>query len=156
MDPKTPKYKLCTAGYNDLKEYIGAKSPLVIFLGIETVKLTEPRQTFSDSNDDEDSKIAWFAIDITDMTEAELRKIHPDAEVLALFPGAMSLTPEHGALFAQSRSIMAWHDRYQFCPTCGSKTVVGDAGYKRTCAKPECKSLKGKAIQTVQCHRQYL
>ena len=143
MDPRAPKYKLCTAGYKDVKQIIEDKSPLVIFLGIETVKLTEPRQTFPDSNDNDDSKIAWFAIDSTDMTDVQLRKIHPDAEVLGLFPGAMSLTPEHGALFAQSRSIMAWHDRYKFCPTCGSKTKVDDAGYKRTCVNAECKSLKG-------------
>ena len=144
VDPKTPKYRLCTAGYKDIKEYIDANSPLVIFLGLQTVKLTEPRQTFSESTDVDDSLIAWFSIDVTDMADTDIRKIHPDAEVLGFFPGAMSLIPNHGALFAQARSVMAWHDRYQFCPTCGSKTTVGDAGYKRTCTTTDCRSLKGE------------
>ena len=144
VDPKSLKYTLCTAGYKDIKEFVVAKSPLVVFLGLETVKLTEPRQTFSESPAEDDSLIAWFAIDVTDMTDAEIRKVHPDAEILGFFPGAISLTPKHGALFAQSRSIMAWHNCYQFCPTCGSKTIVADAGYKRTCTQTDCKSLKGK------------
>ena len=144
VDPKAPKYKLCTAGYEDIREHMVTKSPLVIFLGLETVNLTEPRQTFSDLVDTDDSVIAWFAVDVTGMTDEEIGSIHPDAEVLGLFPGTMSLTPNHAALFAQARSVMTWHDRYQFCPTCGSETTIADAGYKRKCKKADCKSLKGK------------
>ncbi|XP_034547361.1 peroxisomal NADH pyrophosphatase NUDT12 [Notolabrus celidotus] len=44
---------------------------------------------------------------------------------------------------AQARSVLAWHGRYSFCPTCGSGTRMEEAGYKRSCLNPDCRSLKG-------------
>ncbi|KAI3372964.1 hypothetical protein L3Q82_023398, partial [Scortum barcoo] len=44
---------------------------------------------------------------------------------------------------AQARSVLAWHGRYSFCPTCGSSTKVEEAGYKRSCLNSDCRSLKG-------------
>lgn len=44
---------------------------------------------------------------------------------------------------AQARSVLAWHSRYRFCPTCGSDTKVEEAGYKRTCLRAGCRSLQG-------------
>lgn len=37
-----------------------------------------------------------------------------------------------GAL-AQARSLVAWHHNSQFCPKCGTKTNVVNAGYARRC-----------------------
>lgn len=44
---------------------------------------------------------------------------------------------------AQARSVLAWHSRYSFCPTCGSSTRLEEGGYKRSCLNSDCKSLKG-------------
>lgn len=44
---------------------------------------------------------------------------------------------------AQARSVLAWHSRYKFCPTCGSATKVEEGGYKRVCLKEDCPSLQG-------------
>lgn len=46
-------------------------------------------------------------------------------------------------VLAQARSVLAWHSRYSFCPTCGSGTKLEEAGYKRSCLNSDCKSLKG-------------
>lgn len=44
---------------------------------------------------------------------------------------------------AQARSVLAWHSRYGFCPTCGSGTKMEEGGYKRSCLNPDCRSLNG-------------
>ncbi len=147
-NPKAAKFKLCIAGYNDIKNHISDKKPLIVFLGIETVKLAmPPSKQDSSKPEGPETTVAWFAVDVTGVSEADLHKIHPQVEILGIFPGAMSLTPDHGAIYAQARSVTAWHDRYQFCPTCGAKTTVQDAGYKRQCTDSECRSLKGKCVR---------
>lgn len=52
-----------------------------------------------------------------------------------------SLRP--AGVVAQARSVLAWHSRYSFCPTCGSGTKAEEGGYKRSCLNSDCKSLKG-------------
>nr|XP_021143752.1 peroxisomal NADH pyrophosphatase NUDT12 isoform X2 [Columba livia] len=44
---------------------------------------------------------------------------------------------------AQARSVLAWHNRYRFCPTCGSATKIEEGGYKKICLKEGCPSLQG-------------
>ncbi|KAM5299356.1 NAD-capped RNA hydrolase NUDT12 isoform 3-T3 [Ctenodactylus gundi] len=44
---------------------------------------------------------------------------------------------------AQARSVLAWHSRYKFCPTCGNATRIEEGGYKRVCLKEDCPSLHG-------------
>lgn len=46
-------------------------------------------------------------------------------------------------IVAQARSVLAWHDRYSFCPTCGSSTSLEEGGYKRSCLNSDCRSLEG-------------
>lgn len=46
-------------------------------------------------------------------------------------------------VIAQARSVLAWHNRYRFCPTCGSATKIEEGGYKKTCLKEDCPSLQG-------------
>ncbi len=152
VDPKSPKYQLCLAGYKDIAEYLKTTSLLVVFLGLETVKLTEPRQTFADSaTNEDDSVVAWFAVDASGLTDKQLQAVHPDAEILSTYPIAMNLMSKHASIFGQARSVMAWHNRYEFCPTCGASTTVNDAGYKRTCTNNECRSLKGNSRSSHQC-----
>ncbi|XP_075267127.1 NAD-capped RNA hydrolase NUDT12 isoform X3 [Opisthocomus hoazin] len=58
------------------------------------------------------------------------------------------LAASHGRVLqegvvAQARSVLAWHNRYRFCPTCGSATKIEEGGYKKTCLKEDCPSLQG-------------
>lgn len=50
--------------------------------------------------------------------------------------------PSKGVV-AQARSVLAWHSRYKFCPTCGSATNIEEGGYKRVCVRENCPSLQG-------------
>ncbi|KAJ3321663.1 Peroxisomal NADH pyrophosphatase nudt12 [Boothiomyces sp. JEL0866] len=55
-------------------------------------------------------------------------------------PAAFKLPNMEAALFAQARSMIDWNARYIYCPTCSTKTISSDVGYKRTCENKECVS----------------
>ena len=58
-------------------------------------------------------------------------------------PAAFKLTSRDAAIVAQARALVDWNARRPFCPSCGSKTVSKEAGYKRYCTKDDCKAHKG-------------
>lgn len=62
-----------------------------------------------------------------------------------LYDSHYSLVPSvrPPGVVAQARSVLAWHSRYSFCPTCGSGTRLEEGGYKRSCLNSDCRSLKG-------------
>ena len=51
-------------------------------------------------------------------------------------PAAFVLPARDIAIAGQGKSLLDWHKRHGFCPNCGSKTDVSEAGYKRVC--PNC------------------
>nr|XP_009858585.1 peroxisomal NADH pyrophosphatase NUDT12 isoform X1 [Ciona intestinalis] len=55
----------------------------------------------------------------------------------------MMLQKNESGLVAQARSVLAWHERYNFCPTCGNETIMKDFGYKRLCISESCTTHKG-------------
>ena len=40
------------------------------------------------------------------------------------------------AIMGQAKAMIDWHQRHGFCARCGTRSVIGDAGYKRVC--PSC------------------
>lgn len=40
------------------------------------------------------------------------------------------------AILAQAKAMIDWHVRHGFCAQCGNKTIIQEAGYKRSC--PSC------------------
>ncbi|TWW60804.1 Peroxisomal NADH pyrophosphatase NUDT12 [Takifugu flavidus] len=46
-------------------------------------------------------------------------------------------------IVAHARAVLVWHNRYSFCPICGSGTSVEEGGHKRRCLNLKCRSLKG-------------
>jgi len=87
---------------------------------------------------------AWFAIDTLKYDE----KVENIAQ---LFEGGSFLEgnfvritsvrdKSEASIISQARSMFCWHDRNQFCSTCGSKVIIQDAGYKHTCTNSSCKS----------------
>ena len=54
----------------------------------------------------------------------------------------MAVASEAGIL-AQARSMLDWIARNRFCSTCGHKTNVVWAGYKRECSNPACNTHVG-------------
>ncbi|KAJ3085298.1 Peroxisomal NADH pyrophosphatase nudt12 [Quaeritorhiza haematococci] len=60
-----------------------------------------------------------------------------------LRPHAFALEGPEAAMAAQGHSMVDWHARNKFCPACGSRTNLGEAGYKRVCTNESCISHKG-------------
>jgi NAD+ diphosphatase len=46
---------------------------------------------------------------------------------------AMLLPDKDTAILGQAKALIDWHQRHGFCPRCGGRTTLADAGYKRVC-----------------------
>jgi len=46
---------------------------------------------------------------------------------------AMLLPDKDTAILGQAKALIDWHQRHGFCPRCGNRTTLADAGYKRVC-----------------------
>lgn len=140
-EPKTT-FKLLRGRYMDLRKRLEQPPDLLIFLGTEH------------NNSNSQSKVqerAWFAFAANDFEDTEVESLNSQAQWLQPLPGVFVLDPTEAGIYAQARSILAWHDRYGFCPTCGNKTTPAEAGYKRECGDDECRSRKGVLSLGTQC-----
>ena len=45
------------------------------------------------------------------------------------------LPPDELALYGGARSLLDWHARHRFCPTCGGPTVLAKGGWQRDCTQ---------------------
>jgi len=45
----------------------------------------------------------------------------------------MLLPDRDTAILGQAKALIDWHQRHGFCPRCGGRTTLADAGYKRVC-----------------------
>lgn len=121
----------CT--YEQLKPYLEADhKPTVVFLGVDDSSSSEGQQ-----------RNGWFAVDVSSLSTEEIDKLCPHAERLSIHPRMLQMPRTEAAIVGHARSMLAWLDRYQFCPTCGSTTDIRDAGYKRVCVKDDCRSKAG-------------
>ncbi|ELT96544.1 hypothetical protein CAPTEDRAFT_220786 [Capitella teleta] len=119
------EYRLMTSKYADLSVVFHNQTPAVIFLGV-----------------DPSGEVPWFAVDVSHVPEEKIKDIHPYAEIMG-YRSIFSFKKAEAAICGQARTLLAWHDRYQFCPTCGAKTTIEEGGYKRKCTDANCRSLKG-------------
>jgi len=86
-----------------------------------------------------DGDRAVFALDIS--TPEDPSKSAPlaglgyfrDARV-----AASMVSLKDSGIIAQAKALIDWHQRHGFCPRCGTRTDMMDAGYRRLCSK--CKS----------------
>ncbi|XP_071339991.1 NAD-capped RNA hydrolase NUDT12 [Trachinotus anak] len=137
--------KLCRFRYEAVKDLLQKPATVLIFLGVE--RRRNPSSTTSSPQTEEGvhEPPAWFAIS-TDEDAAELLKRCKEKN--CSFPKTpnrdlLKLNEEEAGVVAQARSVLAWHSRYSFCPTCGSSTRLEEGGYKRTCLNSDCRSLQG-------------
>jgi NAD+ diphosphatase len=77
---------------------------------------------------------ALFALDVSAANDPE------NAGPLAGFGrfneargAAMALPMKDAAIMGQAKAMIDWHNRHGFCPNCGSRTQLADAGYRRHC-----------------------
>ncbi|XP_028661148.1 peroxisomal NADH pyrophosphatase NUDT12 [Erpetoichthys calabaricus] len=139
-DPEKHLIKLCRFGIEDVKELLANPETVLIFLGAES----KPPQEYLKGNNIFDEQIVWFALNSSDVSIEKFRSKFAECYfVVSAMPGLLQLAEEEAGIVAQARSVFAWHTRYSFCPTCGSETKIEEAGYKRTCLKTDCPSLRG-------------
>ncbi|KAM8866450.1 NAD-capped RNA hydrolase NUDT12 isoform 2-T2 [Synchiropus picturatus] len=130
--------RLCRFRYQAVQDLLQKPLTLIVFLGVE-------RKTALSSSGAGPDPPAWFALS-TDEDQSELLKLCREKN--CSFPTTpnrdlLKLSEEEAGVLAQARSVLAWHSRYSFCPTCGSRTSVEEAGHKRSCLNSDCKSLRG-------------
>jgi NAD+ diphosphatase len=82
-----------------------------------------------------DGDTAYFAIDISaardPANEGPLAGLGHFRDLRA---AAMSgLLERDIAILGQAKAMIDWHERHGFCPKCGARTALGDAGYRRHC-----------------------
>ncbi|KAM4577215.1 NAD-capped RNA hydrolase NUDT12 [Odontesthes bonariensis] len=139
-DAEKGETKLCRLRYEEVKDLLQKPSTVLIFIGMERTKSPSCQ-----TEDGAPEPPVWFAIN-TDEDAAELLK--RCRETNCSFPKTpnrdlLKLGEEEAGVVAQARSVLAWHNRYSFCPTCGSGTRLEEGGYKRSCLNSDCRSLKG-------------
>ncbi|XP_043920165.1 NAD-capped RNA hydrolase NUDT12 [Protopterus annectens] len=140
------KICLCRLKYEDVKEILDKPEKItVIFLGVE--KQTSEASLKSLTNHvlkGGDGLVSWFALEADGISVDQFRGKHPTCHILSSARlSLLQLVDEEAGVVAQARSVLAWHKRYGFCPTCGSPTKIEEGGYKRTCLKDDCSSHKG-------------
>ncbi|XP_053557499.1 NAD-capped RNA hydrolase NUDT12 [Bombina bombina] len=142
-----PEIRLCRLQLEDVKEYLSKPEEVsLIFLGVEKQLKDVPRssETNNDTGKNEDGKVAWFALNVESLSAEPFENKYEGCYFLQPpMPALLQLTVNEAGILAQARSVLAWHSRYKFCPTCGSGTIIEEGGYKRTCIKEECSSLRG-------------
>ncbi|CAM4671452.1 unnamed protein product [Lepidochelys kempii] len=138
-----PEVRLCRLCHKDVKEYMSQTEEVtLIFLGVELQLATLSGGVLKE--DEEDGLVAWFALSINATFAEQFKQKHEDCYFLhPPMPALLQLTEKEAGVVAQARSLLAWHNRYQFCPTCGSATKIEEGGYKTTCLKEDCPSLQG-------------
>jgi NAD+ diphosphatase len=77
---------------------------------------------------------AYFALDVSAANDPEntgpLVGFGRFTEARA---SAMALPMKDAAIMGQAKAMIDWHNRHGFCPNCGARTTLSDAGYRRHC-----------------------
>ncbi|XP_043103847.1 peroxisomal NADH pyrophosphatase NUDT12 [Puntigrus tetrazona] len=125
------RVELCKLRSGGVQELLTHSRTLELFLGVQ-------------KGPEVDGGPAWFALGTEDDPSELLKDRDPSSYFLqGTLPGLLRLSDDDAGVLAQARSLLAWHSRYRFCPTCGGETRVEEAGYKRTCLRAGCRSLQG-------------
>ncbi|KAM9367544.1 NAD-capped RNA hydrolase NUDT12 [Phaethornis superciliosus] len=140
--------KLCRLYHKDVEQYMNqTEESTLVFLGVELelhVNLLAVRNGRVLQEDEEDGLVAWFALSVDSASAEKFKQNHENCYFLQPpIPALLQLPEKEAGVVAQARSVLAWHSHYRFCPTCGSATKTEEGGYKKTCLKEDCPSLKG-------------
>ncbi|XP_050973276.1 peroxisomal NADH pyrophosphatase NUDT12 [Labeo rohita] len=129
-DEDVEEVRLCKLRSAAVQELLTNSQTIEVFLGVK--------------KQEDDGLLAWFALSTEDDPTQLLKDKEPNSFFLqGAMPGLLRMSDDDAGVVAQARSVLAWHSRYRFCPTCGSDTKVEEGGYKRTCLRAGCKSLQG-------------
>lgn len=165
--------KLCRFTYEEVQDLLEKPSTMLVFLGVEKNRkpssptsvdegVQKPAAWFAVGTDQDAAELLkrsreknslFPKIPNRDLLQLKEDEAGVNPNVSPFFgwscPYFMSFLIFFGSplrppgVVAQARSVLAWHSRYSFCPTCGSSTKAEEGGYKRSCLNSDCKSLKG-------------
>ncbi|KAM6301840.1 NUD12 pyrophosphatase, partial [Podargus strigoides] len=143
-----PQLKLCRLCHKDMEQCVNqTEEGTLIFLGVELqfhVNLLAACSGRILQENEEDGLVAWFALSVDSASAEKFKQNHENCYFPhPPMPALLQLPEKEAGVVAQARSVLAWHDRYQFCPTCGSATRIEEGGYRKTCLKEDCPSLQG-------------
>ncbi|XP_057240703.1 NAD-capped RNA hydrolase NUDT12 isoform X1 [Malurus melanocephalus] len=143
-----PEVKLCRLYHNAVEQCMNqTEECTLIFLGVElqfNMSLMAACNGRVMQDDEEDGLVAWFALSVNSASAEKFKRKLEDCYFLhPPMPALLQLPEKEAGVVAQARSVLAWHNRYRFCPTCGSATKIEDGGYKKICLKEDCPSLQG-------------
>ncbi|XP_061625160.1 peroxisomal NADH pyrophosphatase NUDT12 [Phyllopteryx taeniolatus] len=129
---------LCRMGYEAVQDLVEKPDAALVFLGVERRSRTRSAS---------EELPAWFAISSDEDGAALLgRCLHTKRKcsfASSAHRDLLNLSDEDAGILAPARALLAWHRRYAFCSTCGSATVSGEGGHKRSCRNQQCPSNKG-------------
>jgi NAD+ diphosphatase len=87
----------------------------------------------------EDEGIAYFAASVGGRDTDLQARLSTLGEFRDLRDMAAMLPEREAALLAHARAMTFWHQTHQYCGSCGSPTVIVEAGHSRLCANERCK-----------------
>lgn len=157
VDDSKKMFTLSKFTYEQVKQFVDTedlvKKCVCVFLGVEYDKAGNNELTPADchspySNPELYNKNefrAWFAIDTSAFDENVENVSKLFIENGKFFEGnflrLMAIQDlKESSIIAQARSVFCWIDRNKFCATCGSQSVIEDAGSKLSCKNKDCKS----------------
>lgn len=132
-NPGLLAFSLARFSFQKVKGFLDSKATL-IFLGVEHPTTDDDKLP---------NPVGWFAVDGGTLNEEQIDELEKGALTLTTPLGYLQLSRSEAAIVGQARSLLAWHERYKFCSSCGSPTELKEAGYKRVCLSDGCKSNQG-------------
>ncbi|MBV9915160.1 MAG: NAD(+) diphosphatase [Solirubrobacterales bacterium] len=77
-----------------------------------------------------------FAVDLDSLAPGMRAQITDGARLTSLREAGTQLPRAEAGLAAYMAALLNWHRRHRFCSTCGTNTVIEEAGHSRRC--PRC------------------
>jgi hypothetical protein len=91
--PSISTYKLLTVSYEDIESFIKSQNPLTLFLGLEHTKNSSEVDRSTD-----ECALAWFAVDVSEMSEDVVLKINPAAQCSLPNPRGLLMDKRHAGV----------------------------------------------------------
>lgn len=88
-----------------------------------------------------DGEQAVFAVDLSDLTEADAVAVAGASGVLDVRRLVGTLTAGDAAVLAYARGILHWSRHHRFCGRCGTQTRPSHGGHQRVCPNVDCAHL---------------
>jgi NAD+ diphosphatase len=83
--------------------------------------------------------VAHFSLPVAEGDSAPTRDLSGELAQMSLRDAGATLSEDEASLFVHAVALARWHQRHQFCATCGHPTSIQSAGHVRRC--PSCSAL---------------